>query len=118
MPTSPYGSDQSECVCDTFQKSQSGCSKSNTFLLHISLEEHVNIQLFQKDFFHNSNLFFPSCSGTIICVDTGVGYVDCASVQGPRKSESLSRVLDYPAAGGEVVPGVVVAVPAKTCQGD
>lgn len=57
-------------------------------------------------------------SSTIISVDTGVWYVDCARAHGPRQSEGLSRVLDYPVAGGEVVPGVIVAVPTKAWERD
>lgn len=52
--------------------------------------------------------------GTIVCVDAGAGYVHCTSIHTPGQSKRLSRVLDDPAAGGEVVCGVIVAVATKT----
>lgn len=47
-------------------------------------------------------------------VGAGVGNVQCAGAHTPGQSEAFSRVLDDPAAGGEVVCAVSVAVAAKT----
>lgn len=51
---------------------------------------------------------------TVVRADAGLRYVRFARAQGPGQGERLSRVLDDPAAGGEVVPGVIVAVAAET----
>lgn len=57
------------------------------------------------------------CFGsTGVRVGTGVQYVHRASAQRPGQSERLSRVLHDPAARGEVIPGVAVAVPTKTWE--
>lgn len=101
-----------ECDCDTLRIS--GCSKLSTSHLRIFLQGHERLRVISKEFFHVFNLFVHIVGGTVICVNAVVWYIHCASAQGPGQSERLSRVLSDPGTGGEVVPGVIVAVPTKT----
>lgn len=50
----------------------------------------------------------------MVSVDAGVGNILRTRSQTPGQSEKFGRVLDDPAAGGEVVCRVAVSVPTKT----
>lgn len=97
---------------------------------------NIPVGLFKAEHFSSANISATTCEGsrnhlnlilscfkgrfggTIVCVDAVGRYVHGASVQRPGQSERLSRVLDDPAARGEVVPGVIVAVPTKTWEAE
>lgn len=71
----------------------------------------MNLQTFYK------NIYSVSLIGTIVCVDAGVA-VRYTTDHTPGESKRLSWVLDDPAAGGEVVCGVIVAVATQTWKTD